>query len=310
MPADVDDEYITSETTGTQPAGQNSVVAGFNALNRINNCLVSIIKDPSIPLLSSSNRDIHDRNVLGICDCGRSIRRACTFSVMQARLRKVRHAVSDLPAELRPWAGHSSGSNNNNNHGERQVQGEPGTDGILFAQYESMKANIHVTHLWIQSLLLEQLIAANSHSITGNQESADAGNCHLDPKTIWEMREDISKQLLHLLNNISQANLEPNGYILISKTRSVAATLLDYPFDDNDNIHTHRSEQESSERKGEEGGAVNDGVNRARAREYVKGFVDVLARLDHAYMYDFGEGVWDELEGRARVAPSTFWSLT
>jgi hypothetical protein len=75
-----------------------------------------------------------------------------------------------------------------------------------------MKANIHVTHLWVQTLLLERLVSASKAKTDAHL------NDTLDSTWIWKAQEDISRQLIHVLNNISEANLKPNGYILVSSS--------------------------------------------------------------------------------------------
>ena len=196
MPLEVDDEYITAENILLQPQGRPSVVVGFNALTRINNCLVTIFRDPTLPVLSSEEMNTNPRCALGRCKCGRHIQPASMTSLIQGRLRKVKHVLDDIPTELGTWS-------SPNEHSPARAP------DILTSQYESMKANIHVTHLWVQSLLLERLIIASGDR--HNSHTSDFPN----HQQIWEMREDICRQLLCLLNKISQANLEPNGYFLV-----------------------------------------------------------------------------------------------
>ncbi|KAL1305440.1 hypothetical protein AAFC00_002322 [Neodothiora populina] len=268
MPLDVDDEFIFPHEVPAQPPGRTPLVAGFNALTLINNCLVSIIKDPALPLLSCTDANSSHRTALGQCACGRLIQKASISSLVQARLQKTRHVLDHLPPELRLWPSH-----------DQPNAALAVSDPILYAQYESMKANIHVTHLWVQSLLLERFI-----STTPISQGSDGSDGHVDMSQIWEMREDICRQLLRLLSNISQANLEPNGYILILKTRQVAASLLD--------------------RQPEEG----ENVSR-RVTAYIQSFADILARLDHAYQNDTRMTQWEELDEQARESPSSLWSI-
>lgn len=199
MPLDVDDEYITAQQVHPQPQGRTSLTVGFNALNYINNCLVTIIKDPLLPLLSCTEPTIDHRSLLQTCVCGRHVKPASIAALVQARLEKTRPVLDHLPDELRPWSSNSEPS-----------LVDSSTDAVLFSQYESMKANIHVTHLWVQSILFERYVACRQTSSTSNP----AIDCPSEER-IWEMREDICRQLLHLLNNISQANLEPNGHFLV-----------------------------------------------------------------------------------------------
>lgn len=278
MPLDVDDEYITRDGIFLQPPGKTPLVAGFNILIRISNCLVSIIRDHSLPLVSCDETVVNARLVLGMCKCGRHVQPAAISELVQARLRKIKEVVSDLPAEFRKWPSskHSASS-----------------EAVLFSQYESMRANIHATHLWAQSVLLERFVTSTSW---GNNTRSTS-----DVESIWELREHISRQLLHILTNVSQPNLEPNGYFIvgiywrnslnrlahlfpqISKARQVAATLLNGPF-----------------REG-------DGVS-SRAKVYIDGFAEVLARLDYAYQH--GHGVWETIGEQVRASPHAYWSMS
>lgn len=211
MPLDVDDEYITAEQVYPQPLGQTSLTAGFNALNYINNCMVTIIRDPAIPLLSCVEPVDDSKLVLETCACGRHVQAASLSSLVQARLEKTRYVLNYLPVELRPWPNLSVTSPE-----------KPSEDTVSYSQFESMKANIHVTHLWAQSLMLERLTACHPTASSGSTTEDDARS-----QWIWAMREDICRQLLHLLNNISQANLEPNGYFLVRATFARLSTVTD-----------------------------------------------------------------------------------
>lgn len=192
MPLDVDDEYITRDGIFLQPPGKTPLVAGFNILTRISNCLVSIIRDHSLPLVSCDETVVNARLVLGKCKCGRHVQPAAISELVQARLRNVKEVVSDLPAEFGKWPSSKCSAS---------------SEAVLFSQYESMRANIHATHLWAQSVLLERFVTSTSW---GHNTRSTA-----DVESIWEMREDISRQLLHILTNVSQQNLEPNGYFIV-----------------------------------------------------------------------------------------------
>jgi hypothetical protein len=60
------------------------------------------------------------------------------------------------------------------------------------------RVNIHTTHLWIRTLLLNQ----------------EAGHVH--SANTYATIEDICRQLLHLLTTSTLASLEPNGHVLVS----------------------------------------------------------------------------------------------
>ena len=93
----------------------------------------------------------------------------------RSRLHSLKYMLDTIPRELRQWPSLS--------HSTKQIA--------------SIRANLHVTHLWLQSILLDQL--------EGEQVQ-------------WAEREDISRQLLHVLHNIPHESLEPNGLHLVRLT--------------------------------------------------------------------------------------------
>jgi len=72
---------------------------------------------------------------------------------------------------------------------------------------------------------------------------------------VADEREDIVKDLLHVLRSISQINMEPNGGSFINKIRQIASTLLDTP-------HNRK------------------GPLAVKAEEYLGRFLDILMRLE------------------------------
>ncbi|OLN85353.1 hypothetical protein CCHL11_09875 [Colletotrichum chlorophyti] len=102
---------------------------------------------------------------------------------------------------------------------------------IIQGQAEIMRANLHVTHLWLQSLLLEQIDVVIQETAIGGGSTASSEEVSAALKANWVEREDICRQLLHLLHSIPYVYLEPNGLYLAYKVRDVAVTLLNCPFD-------------------------------------------------------------------------------
>lgn len=84
---------------------------------------------------------------------------------------------------------------------------------VVRGQHEIMRANIHVTHLWLQSLLLEQVDAVVQENVVNDPS---AGDVSASLRANWAEREDICRQMLHLLHSIPHAYLEPNGLYLVS----------------------------------------------------------------------------------------------
>lgn len=159
-------------------------------------------------------------------------------------------------------------------------QWAPGQDGarscedsdahVQKVQLEVMRANIHVTHLWLQSIILDQIEALQ-------RSDAAASTPVPDSMVSWTEREDICRPLLHVLHSVSDTSLEPNGHHLVSafetsetrerwryhktspfrliradlflscflqtyETRDVAVSLLTCPFDQQDKVSVRASQ--------------------------------------------------------------------
>lgn len=90
---------------------------------------------------------------------------------------------------------------------------------VVQGQHEIMRANIHVTHLWLQSLLLEQVDVIVQESVIGGGgagAAAGAEEVSASLRVNWAEREDICRQMLHLLHSIPYIYLEPNGLYLVN----------------------------------------------------------------------------------------------
>ncbi|KAH0054453.1 hypothetical protein KCU60_g24150, partial [Aureobasidium melanogenum] len=141
-------------------------------------------------------------------------------------------------------------------------------------QYEIQKANIHGSGLCTRSYIVEKyftLIEAQARSKL-QAESAESGlssevAAELDgllsdgssadalDREMSEEREVIVRDLLSVLSSIDRVNMEPNADSLTTKTRVVASTLLEVP----------------KSRKGQVA---------QQAEEYLKAFLDILAKLE------------------------------
>jgi hypothetical protein len=143
---------------------------------------------------------------------------------LQARIERLKYMLDNVSPELRPWAASYAGSDD------------------APSQFAAMRANLHVTHLWLQSILMDQLeVMLNSRPEY--------------QRKLWQDREELSRQLLHILHHIPQADIEPNGLHLAYKVRDIAVGLFACPFDP----HEPASQ---------------------RAAIYVREFTSILSRLD------------------------------
>ena len=171
---------------------------------------------------------------------------------VQARLSDLKYMLDDITPEFRQWAPvvplHTRNATNSDH--ERQIR-------LQSQQLAIVRANLHVTHLWLQSILLDQLDAVEQSHATVSPATSSVNR--MDAKQIWNQREDLCRQLLHLLHSIPLDSLEPNGLHLTYKVRDVAVALLNCPFEP----------QEEPAR---------------RATVYLRDFSAVLSKLDGSEM--------------------------
>lgn len=180
------------------------------------------------------------------CECELRRSPAARLARMRDLLQEMRYMLDDAPGPVRQWASserhdddnalppttprydnddlHSVVSSYGSPATERSRRATVGADGassyskVVQGQHEIMRANIHVTHLWLQSLLLEQVDVVVQEGVIGSNSSAAAGAEEVSAslKANWAEREDICRQMLHLLHSIPYVYLEPNGLYLVS----------------------------------------------------------------------------------------------
>ncbi|KAL1890752.1 hypothetical protein Sste5346_008077 [Sporothrix stenoceras] len=182
------------------------------------------------------------------------------LELLKAGFEKQKHALDDVPKEFDEW---TIGGG---------TQGQRDTDPVVARQFEIMRANIRVTHLWLQSLIFEDIV---SLSTEGEQEPSS------NLRNLWDDRENICRQLLHVLYNISHDNLAPNGSSLVHKIRVVAATLVDCPFE------------------------FQGSIGR-QAYSYIQAFASLLSTLDGANDTAHSLNVWTNLDQYKRCAVPDF----
>ncbi|KAB8360961.1 hypothetical protein FH972_024693 [Carpinus fangiana] len=211
----LDDEVILPDRLQTEATSQTPLIAGLVASSRIHICLSSIIKE-SIPVLTTwSGPQSSTKRIVGNCECGRMISPVSAVEILNYRLEKVRGILDDLPSELHLPPQPSLEDDEKSQHPK----------AVRCMQYESMAANIHITALWAQSILLESIIA-----VSGRSKDTNAHDISLSFDEVWTQREKICRQVLSTIKRLSSASVEASGMILIYKIRQVAATLMEYPF--------------------------------------------------------------------------------
>lgn len=172
------------------------------------------------------------------CECELRRSPAARLARLRDLLQELRYMLDDVPGPVRQWA--SSERHDDvpttpqYDHDDRSVvssYGSPVTERsrtvgvenasyskVVQGQHEIVRANIHVTHLWLQSLLLEQVDVIVQGGVVGSSSAAAAGAGEVSAslRANWAEREDICRQMLHLLHSIPYVYLEPNGLYLVS----------------------------------------------------------------------------------------------
>lgn len=190
LPLEIDDEYLTKDKVMVTASDQLALVAGLNALTSINRLMVQIPArynnatcrpfslGPVNPPYGSCNAQEHESDIL---------------LWVSNQLHMLEHCLDDVPPELGP----------------NQTQRVGSCTHLVYSQYETMRANIHVTHAWARSVFVDQVFALYSAS-PGEVESAVGGSCA-------KLQHRIACQLLDVLSTLPKINLLPNGAVLVSK---------------------------------------------------------------------------------------------
>lgn len=253
MPLDLDDENILKDRI-LDPLYSSTIPANNPPPSRGQ-------QDPpppsSPPFTLTSAFIIHSRVFLkGLresmatvgCECELRRTPAARLARMRDLLQEMRYMLDDAPGPVRQWASslerphdsapapttprydddhHSVVSSFGSPVEQQRAEGAAaaGYPKVVQGQLEIMRANIHVTHLWLQSLLLEQVdVVVQESGVGGAGGTAGPEEVSAALKANWAEREDICRQMLHLLHSIPYVYLEPNGLYLVSWSNFICYT--------------------------------------------------------------------------------------
>ncbi|KAM0325775.1 hypothetical protein ACHAQA_007077 [Verticillium albo-atrum] len=253
--------HVNSYTPRDRPL---PMISGFVALIKVFLCIVDLLHrafpgPPQAYHLSSGsliprlldNNERHKSKLQGSIPTLESL-----FHVMT----RLNTTLSNLPAELRMPRRRGSTAT---------YELEAGTLPNVSPQFDIMRANIHITSIYLQSMILEMCL----EKVESTDVAARAGSQGTSPASegtantpdasareqLWQLKESVARELLDVVHYCSAWTLESNGSSMIIKIREIAATLLE------------RSE----------GSGILSDVER-RSREYIVQFVEILANLDYA----------------------------
>ncbi|OHE96942.1 hypothetical protein CORC01_07727, partial [Colletotrichum orchidophilum] len=275
MPLDIDDEHIFRDRILDPVSPMAS--HGTPSANPREHCPPFTLTSGFIIHSRVFHKGLQESIATLGCECELRRSPALRLARMRDLLQEMRYMLDDAPGPMRQWASaetsdaapgtprfdeERAAAASASSYGSPADYSRATESGsylsVLQGQAEIMRANIHVTHLWLQSLLLEQIdVVTQENAMAHPSTTTGPEDVSTALKANWAEREDICRQMLHLLHSIPYVHLEPNGLYLAYKVRDVAVTLLNCPF-------------EAHERPAR------------RAVEYMRDFTRALSRLDRS----------------------------
>ncbi|ORY58867.1 uncharacterized protein BCR38DRAFT_70978 [Pseudomassariella vexata] len=242
LPLEVDDEMIHEDSVLAPEPGTTCLTSGFIIHSKV-------FRAALVPALQA-----HRSGDIGeSCQCRRAQDVSANIAHLTARLQELSYMLDNtIPPPLRQWA-HTPTTESHDGDSVPTAVAPDLLENAVESQFASMRANLHVTHLWLQSIVIDQLDSAEAAASTASDYNVNAHR----RKLLWRQREDICRQLLHVLHGLPESALEPNGLHLAFKVRDVAVGLLACPYDE-------------------------DEMAAKRAGEYIRELTVILSRLDQS----------------------------
>lgn len=198
-PLEVDDEYISEDEILSQPEDKTPVTAGLSMLSRMYYLAISATLHVKVemqatisPSTADEPQDIDRRNVV------------TKLATLKETFQKVKYLSDEVNQDFNEWPKSVESSSS--------CEASHSSQGPLIRQFEIMRANILVSRLWLQSVILEEIVALSTRNMT---KAELQGDWEEQIQVLWNEREDICRQLLYTLRNFSYADLEPNGASLV-----------------------------------------------------------------------------------------------
>lgn len=194
LPVEVDDEMILVDCILPQPQADVSLATAFNYHSLT---FWEAIMPTTAP--GSVEGRTSPISMLSTIPASR-------ITFLTQRLEGLRYILDGVAPQLRQW-----GTINLSEPDSTPVP-EQTSKKLKAVQLESLRADLHVTHLWLQSIIVEEIIELKKSSSSGPDPNLS--------RSLWNEREDICHRMLHVLHGISISRLEPNGNHLVSPANS------------------------------------------------------------------------------------------
>ncbi|KAJ4263342.1 hypothetical protein NW762_006160 [Fusarium torreyae] len=125
------------------------------------------------------------------CNCGFGRSPEERLPRLKHLLNQLRYALDGLPTHMRQWG---PGDNYHSFNGSDGRQGAFAESQIAHSQNEITRANLHVTHLWLQNFLLDKMDVVLQEMDDRGQSSGDDTDITAQLKQNWREREDVAPE--------------------------------------------------------------------------------------------------------------------
>ncbi|RDW95118.1 hypothetical protein BP5796_00881 [Coleophoma crateriformis] len=213
MPLEVEDEHLQPGSMIAPTIPQNAptpVISGFVILIKVFSCLLDLVAAPRKVAYSRlatqstfPNLDTVSSPQSGSAASQNLGETMLSEDTLLRTMQSLENVLSDIPEDLKLFS-------------------PMNTSSTRAQQFEIMKANIHITKLYLQSWILDRC------PIPPSGRPGSRSGLSPPENEQWNIsREEIARQLLQVINICSQSTLESHGTSMVVKIREIAATLLD-----------------------------------------------------------------------------------
>lgn len=192
IPVEADDEMILKDEILVDPLNATRLVSGFNILCRMFwEAVAPRLKVDCAGWTAEGMNVVSFPNNLG-----------SSPELLTERVQRIKYFLDDAPELIRTWdtsADTASGT-----------AAVPMQGNFVDTQFRCMRTNLHVNHLWLQTMLSERIESLENDTVSSNSIGFEASS-----ETRWNEKEDICRQLLHMVQNTDDTYLESNGNYLV-----------------------------------------------------------------------------------------------
>jgi hypothetical protein len=206
-----DDDLATNAPQSCSQAAPTPIIAGFIALIKVFVCIVDLLDKsfPGPPPYFSLSPGALATTLFPAQEIKEaSFRTPADLPLLESLFQvmtRLNVILSELPEPLSLRTRDSVSSDS------------AGHDTAYSSQFEIMRANIHITAIYFQSLVLEMCL----NKLQGDQSSTPQAQQppELPQRSIssqlWQMKESVARELLEILSCSSASVLESNGTSMV-----------------------------------------------------------------------------------------------